>query len=69
VDDVAIPTGEILPVAGTPFDFTSPHAVGERIADVPGEQREQSQGGPCLCRPLVVWGRGLHIGEKFDVQS
>jgi len=26
-----IPTGELRPVAGTPFDFTSPHAIGERI--------------------------------------
>lgn len=31
-----IPTGEIAPVAGTPFDFTSPHMVGERISEVPG---------------------------------
>ncbi len=31
-----IPTGEILPVAGTPFDFTSPHAIGERIGQVEG---------------------------------
>ena len=26
-----IPTGEIAPVLGTPFDFTQPHAIGERI--------------------------------------
>ncbi len=26
-----IPTGERQPVAGTPFDFRSPHAIGERI--------------------------------------
>jgi len=26
-----IPTGEIVPVAGAPLDFTSPHAIGERI--------------------------------------
>jgi aldose 1-epimerase len=26
-----IPTGEIAPVAGTPFDFNQPHAIGERI--------------------------------------
>jgi len=31
VDSVMIPTGEIRPVAGTPFDFTTPHAIGERI--------------------------------------
>ena len=30
VDESLIPTGEIAPVAGTPFDFTSPHAIGER---------------------------------------
>ncbi len=38
VDSAAnlIPTGEILPVAGTPFDFTAPHAIGERIAGVEG---------------------------------
>ncbi len=31
VDRTLIPTGQIAPVAGTPFDFTSPHAIGERI--------------------------------------
>lgn len=31
VDSVMIPTGEIRPVAGTPFDFTVPHTIGERI--------------------------------------
>jgi aldose 1-epimerase len=33
VDSTLIPTGEIRPVAGTPFDFTTPHAVGERIGE------------------------------------
>jgi aldose 1-epimerase len=33
VDSVMIPTGEIRPVAGTPFDFNTPHAIGERIGD------------------------------------
>ena len=31
VDETLIPTGEIRPVAGTPFDFTHFHAIGERI--------------------------------------
>ena len=31
VDSVLIPTGELRPVAGTPFDFLTPHAAGERI--------------------------------------
>jgi aldose 1-epimerase len=30
-DSNCIPTGEIAPVAGTPFDFTEPHQIGERI--------------------------------------
>lgn len=31
VDDTLIPTGEIAPVEGTPFDFRQPTAIGERI--------------------------------------
>ena len=31
IDDTSIPTGEIESVKGTPLDFTTPHAVGERI--------------------------------------
>jgi aldose 1-epimerase len=31
VDSVMIPTGEIRPVSGSPFDFTTPHTLGERI--------------------------------------
>lgn len=35
-----IPTGELAPVAGTPFDFASaPRALGERAAEVPGVDR------------------------------
>jgi aldose 1-epimerase len=33
VDSVMIPTGEIRQVAGTPFDFNTPHKIGERIGD------------------------------------
>ncbi|PJJ59598.1 aldose epimerase family protein [Hymenobacter chitinivorans] len=36
VDADLIPTGELRAVKGTPFDFTTPHAIGERIAQVPG---------------------------------
>ena len=31
VDSTLIPTGELAPVAGTPFDFTRSHTIGERI--------------------------------------
>ena len=33
VDSTLIPTGKIEPVAGTPFDFTKPAAIGSRIND------------------------------------
>ncbi len=31
IDDTSIPTGEVVSVKGTPFDFTTMHEVGERI--------------------------------------
>jgi aldose 1-epimerase len=34
VDSTQIPTGEQKAVQGTPMDFTSPHTLGERIAQV-----------------------------------
>jgi aldose 1-epimerase len=36
VDAGLIPTGELKPVVGTPFDFLQPHKIGERIAAVEG---------------------------------
>ncbi len=35
-DSTLIPTGELLSVLETAFDFTTPHIIGERIAEVPG---------------------------------
>ncbi|MCR5205634.1 MAG: galactose mutarotase [Lachnospiraceae bacterium] len=37
-DDESIPTGEIRPVAGTPFDFTTPTVIGDRINDYSYDQ-------------------------------
>ncbi len=36
VDDELIPTGEIAPVEGTPFDFTTPKAIGRDIEQTDG---------------------------------
>jgi aldose 1-epimerase len=33
IDSFMIPTGEIRPIAGTPFDFNTPHTIGERIGE------------------------------------
>lgn len=43
VDDTLIPTGEIADVTGTPMDFRSPTAIGERIRE-PFEQLLFGQG-------------------------
>jgi aldose 1-epimerase len=51
VDETLIPTGAIDPVAGTPFDFTTPHAIGERI-------RENHQ--------QLVFGRGYDHNWVLD---
>jgi aldose 1-epimerase len=42
VDEFLIPTGELAPARGTPFDFTTPTALGERIDD---DDRQLSYGG------------------------
>ncbi len=36
-DETLIPTGEIKPVQDTPFDFTKPRRIGERIEQLKGE--------------------------------
>lgn len=41
VDETLIPSGELRPVQGTPFDFTTPTAIGARI----GEADQQLQYG------------------------
>jgi aldose 1-epimerase len=44
VDRTLIPTGELRPVAGTPFDFRTPHLIGERIRDGHDEQMAIGRG-------------------------
>jgi aldose 1-epimerase len=43
VDATLIPTGELRPVAGTPFDFRTPQAIGSRI-DATDEQLRLGHG-------------------------
>jgi aldose 1-epimerase len=43
VDGTLIPTGELRPVIGGPFDFRAPHRIGERI-DVDSEQLRYAGG-------------------------
>ena len=37
-DATSIPTGEVRSVAGTVFDFRTPHVIGERVRDASDEQ-------------------------------
>ncbi len=59
VDAGLIPTGELAPVAGTPFDFTKPTAIGARI-DVPNDQLKIA-GGYDHNWVLSETGPGLHV--------
>jgi aldose 1-epimerase len=52
VDEGLIPTGELKPVAGGPFDFRTPHLIGERIRD--GDD------------PQIVIGRGYDHNFVID---
>jgi aldose 1-epimerase len=48
VDETLIPTGELRPVKGTVFDFTTPTAIGARIND-PKDQQIKFGGGYDHC--------------------
>jgi aldose 1-epimerase len=59
VDDTLIPTGELAPVEGTPFDFRQPTAVGARIdGDHP-----QLKAGKGYDHNFVLNGKGT--GPQF----
>jgi aldose 1-epimerase len=64
VDETLIPTGELPPVAGTPFDFRSFHAIGERIRG----NHEQLVFGRGYDHNWVLnppRGRGLNLAAKL----
>ena len=48
IDENSVPTGEIRSVKGTPFDFTTPHVVGERI-DTPDDEQIRNGAGYDHC--------------------
>lgn len=66
-----IPSGEVAPVAGTPFDFTSFHALGERI----GEKCAQLElaGGYdhnfCLSGEHAATAYGTESGIRLDLYT
>ncbi|MBW4331239.1 galactose mutarotase [Stakelama sp. CBK3Z-3] len=44
VSDTLIPTGEVRPVDGTPFDFRTPTRIGDRVRDGSSEQIRYGHG-------------------------
>jgi len=45
VDDTMIPTGELKPVKGTPYDFTKPTKIGARIDELKPDPAKDNPGG------------------------
>ena len=69
VDAGLIPTGELRPVKGTPFDFTHPTAIGARIDD----KDQQIQLGHGYDHNFVLNGGGGSLPHKaaevYDPES
>jgi len=73
VDDTLIPTGEMATVAGTPFDFTEPQRIGDRI-DQPGNEQLAFAGGYdhtfVVTRPEHLHGNhNLPVAVVVDPES
>ncbi len=74
VDATLIPTGELAPVKGTPFDFTEPHKIGERISKVPGAAPGGYDHNYVLNNAngssrLVAWVTDSVSGRKLEVYT
>jgi aldose 1-epimerase len=65
VDATMIPTGTLDPVAGTPFDFTTPHRIGARIAD----EDEQLAFGGGYDHSYVVAHNGAAVALAARLQD
>ena len=70
VDTTLIPTGQLLAVKGTPFDFTTPHTIGERIGQVKGGYDHNfvlNKKGTDM--QLVAWVQDSATGRKLEVYT
>lgn len=66
VDAHLIPTGEIATVKDTPFDFTTPHKIGERIES----DHPQMKLGHGYDHNFVIDGKGMRfVARVFDEKS
>ena len=69
IDENSIPTGELRPMAGTPFDFTSPKPIGQDIrADDP--QLTQVKGyDHNFCHPGAISVSEPQSGRQMRVET
>ena len=66
VDSTLIPTGELRPVAGTPFDFREPTPIGARIE----ADNEQIRHGGGYDHNFALNGEGLRrVATAYEPQS
>jgi aldose 1-epimerase len=63
VDATLIPTGELAPVAGTPFDFRTPNPIGARIA----QDDEQLRRGRGYDHNFVLTREGTGLASAARV--
>ena len=67
VDDTLIPTGELAPVAGTPFDFKQSTAIGARIDQAGNQQLIYGKG---YDHNWVVSGSGFRrVARAYEPKS
>ncbi|MEQ4718287.1 aldose epimerase family protein [Nonomuraea sp. B19D2] len=76
VDEHKIPTGELAPVKGTPFDFTEPHAVAERYDGqydhcfvLNGEHCKVTAGGLTMEVTTTEPGVQFYTGSMLDGET
>lgn len=68
VDSTLIPTGELKPVAGTPFDFTKPTPIGARV----NQDDEQLKAGGGYDHNWVInkpWGELAVMARVYEPES
>ena len=57
-DTTQIPLGYNVPVAGTPFDFRTPHTIGSRIDDVSAPDNAPAAVQPAAASPRATTTTG-----------
>lgn len=69
VDKTLIPTGELAPVTGTPFDFKKAEKIGARIANVEGGYDHNFVLNKKEGMALVAWLSDSASGRKLEVYT